>query len=61
MLMTDFEEWIKEENLYTEREVFEEFFNHWADGMTMKDIFQELAWQIYNLQSCVEGLIEDTV
>ena len=59
--MTAFQEWIAEENLCTEREVFEDFFENWADGMTVKDIFKELSWEIYNLQACVEGLIEDTV
>jgi hypothetical protein len=61
MLIEDFKEWM-DEDMVTEREAFSEFFHE----ICLKDadedlptIVEELAWQVYQMQLCVEGIIED--
>ena len=65
MLMEEFEKWrVDTEN----KSIFQDqndatnfsiFFYELTSFMTFKEILEELAWQIYELQVCMEGVLED--
>jgi len=65
MLYDEFKTWKLREgySMFTDdehdRELFKRFYAHEIHGESMAAIVDDLAWQIYNLQCCMEGLLED--
>ena len=65
MLYDDFKTW-KVRNGYSlctddehDRELFKKFYASAIHGMSVGAIVDDLAWQIYNLECCMEGVLED--
>ncbi len=72
MLLADFDAWRKSQDAARCKSPLSNFTNgnDWHEqfvlymnlnsvGQNMQDIVTDLAWQIYMLQACNEGLIED--
>jgi hypothetical protein len=64
MLMETFHKWkkIQRSKGYPypdDEDLFEIFFHQYSMGVTATELLSELAWEITQLQECVEGLIED--
>ena len=59
MIFSDFEKWLEENDSIATRANFNRFFlatkDIWSEGQLM----EYLAWQVCQLQVCVEGLLED--
>jgi hypothetical protein len=65
MLFKDFKEW-KVRNDYSlftdeehDRELFDKFLHHHLYTSSLAQVVTDLAWQVYYLQCCMEGLLED--
>lgn len=54
-----FEEYMAWKNNNSSLEDFDVYFQHSCEGKDLWTIISELAYQIFELQTCVEGLIED--
>jgi hypothetical protein len=69
MLMQEFEEWREENEIQyeilskdpsqKEYNLFSIFYQNRSFGENFSEMCMNLAFDIYNLQVCVEGLIED--
>lgn len=63
MLMTEYNEFTeigRAKNLpYDDEDMFTFFFNHQNANKNAAEVIVNLAYQIYQLQVCVDGLIED--
>jgi hypothetical protein len=64
MLMELFEEWLETDKAkklsYRDSEVlFGSFFEEEFEDFDVREIICELAYQIYNMQICIEGMLED--
>ena len=63
MLMEDFNAWIYKKNhpflSDNIKDNFEIFYQENQFGKTFFDMLAELAYQIYEMQECIEGIIED--
>jgi len=58
MFLEEFHTWNKCTN--DERAAFAKFIEHWlSDRPNLNSVVENLAWQVYQLQICVEGLIDD--
>lgn len=56
MLMTEFEKWREE----VQENTYENFLKFWITKYGHDRMpFSELAWQVKELQECMEGIIED--
>jgi len=58
MLIEKFEEWKGQQ---VDREQFRQFFDIWINEMMLgKDSpTEEFAWQLYQVQVCMDGILED--
>ena len=65
MLMKDFHKWRMDPKNCSphhdgcSKECFEEFYCSSTEHKSLLIVMQELAYQIYELQVCIDGLIED--
>lgn len=66
MLIEEFEKWKKSPFGFEyagqypdEQDLFGIFYQGHTCGQSIAEVINKLAWQIYNLQVCIEGLIED--
>lgn len=62
MLMTKFDEWRAEhtENSEANEDNFSIFFQYTSFDLTFVEMLVDLAYQVYELQIVVDGLIEDS-
>lgn len=64
-MMQDFHEYLKDKHCKVVRGDFEDFSNFFEDVMddsqSLRPVVVQLAWEIYQLQVCMEGIIEDQV
>lgn len=63
MLMDEYVEWKSEQKSellgWDEEDQFSVFYQHRCFGKTFVEMLHALAYEVYELQVCVEGLIED--
>jgi hypothetical protein len=62
MFMQEFEKWRLNHSVFEDeidQDVFEEFFQDYFCGQSIMEVLAELAFQIYEAQICIEGLLEE--
>jgi len=64
MLMEEFEEWIEDEEIgelmpEDDKDNFSLFYQRYCTGKMLPEILCAIAYEVYHLQVCIEGLIED--
>jgi len=61
MLMQEFSTWLEAAPQDLEahfKKFYKEKFNR--EVFNLNEIFEDIAWQVYNLQVCVEAMLEDS-